>query len=59
MKEEYCIMAWSVLFYHMELQYEDIVLRHSLEEFLFSEKRAVRYIAGLKHLESYRNKNRV
>jgi hypothetical protein len=35
------------------------VLRNSLEEILFSKKRAVRYTAGLKHLEwcrdSFRN----
>jgi hypothetical protein len=31
------------------------VLRHSLEEFLFSKKSAVRYTAGLRHLESCRD----
>jgi hypothetical protein len=39
----------------MELQYGDIVLRQTLQEFLLSKKRALIYTAGLKHLESCRN----
>jgi hypothetical protein len=38
----------------MELQYGDIVLRQTLQEFLHSKK-ALRFTAGLKHLESCRN----
>jgi 2-keto-4-pentenoate hydratase len=33
MKEECCITVCSIPFYHMELQYGDIVLRHSLKKF--------------------------